>query len=137
MKKVLLFLLAVVLIGVAIGVYMWNKPHPKVENAKSIDITAEALYKAYNANEHAADSMYLTKDADKKALTVTGTVNKLDKNQDGGTMLILETGDPIAGIQCTMREKTVQAATGQKVTVKGFCTGNSITGVSLTDCVLQ
>jgi hypothetical protein len=35
-----------------------------------------------------------------------------------------------------MREKGVTIETGQSITVKGFCSGSGITGVSLTDCIL-
>jgi hypothetical protein len=35
-----------------------------------------------------------------------------------------------------MREKGVKVTTGQTVTIKGFCSGSGITGVSLTDCIL-
>jgi hypothetical protein len=50
---------------------------------------------------------------------------------------LLETGDPMAKVVCRMREKSVSAGKGQKVKVRGFCTGNDITGVRLTDCVME
>ncbi len=95
-------------------------------------MTAQALSKAYNINEKMADSLYLN-----KAIEVSGTVSEIEKNQDGGTMIVLQTDDPMAGVQCTMREKDVTVAQGAQVVIKGFCSGNGITGVSLTDCVMK
>ncbi len=114
------------------GTYMWFKPHPKVEDAKGIVVTSEALAKEYGADEKAADAKYLN-----KAIEVSGVVSEVDKNQDGGLMVILQTQDPATGIQCAMREKNATATKGQSVTLKGFCSGNGITGVSLTDCVIK
>jgi len=130
--KLLFGILLLALIGVGTGLYLWNKPHAKVENAKSVVMTAEALSKEYNTNEKKADSLYLN-----KAIEVSGTVSEIEKNQDGGIMVVLATDDPMAGVQCTMREKNVAVTKGAKVVIKGFCSGNGITGVSLTDCVMK
>ena len=132
LKKLLIIVLILVLAGGAIGAYMWFKPHPKVENAKGIIVTAPALAKEYSTDEKTADGKYLN-----KAIEVSGTVGEVDKNQDGGIMAILQTEDPTTGIQCTMREKNISVDKGQAITIKGFCSGNGITGVSLTDCVIK
>jgi hypothetical protein len=132
LKKIMLAFLIIVITGACFVIYLWNKPHKKIETAKSISTTAQALSKEYTENEKQADAKYLN-----KAIEVSGVVNEVDKNQDGGTMVILQTDDPVAGIQCTMREKGITAGKGQNVTIKGFCSGNGITGVSLTDCVLE
>jgi len=132
LKKILITLLILALIGGGTACYMWNKPHAKVEDAKGIAITAAALAKEYQTDEKAADAKYLN-----KVIEVSGTVNEIDKNQDGGAMLILDTGDPMAGIQCSMRDKGASAAKGQNATIKGFCSGSGITGIALTDCVIK
>ena len=99
-KNILIAIGVLVLIGICTGIYMWNKPHKKVEDAKGISITAEALSQEYNKNEKAADVKYLN-----KAIEVSGTISEIDKNQDGGLMVILKTENPMAGVQCTMRDK--------------------------------
>ncbi len=131
-KKIILVVVALGLIGGGIGAFMWFKPHPKVEDAKGIVIAAPVLAKEYSADEKAADGKYLN-----KAIEVTGSVSEMEKNQDGGLMVILQTEDPTGGIQCTMRDKNANPAKGQTITVKGFCSGNGITGVSLTDCIIK
>ena len=61
----------------------------------------------------------------------------MDKNQDGGIMIVLQAGDPPAGVQCALRDKGANPVIGQNIEIKGFCSGNGITGVSLTDCVIK
>ncbi len=132
LKRIVAVLSVILLIGIATVVYLWNKPHIKIENVKSINVTAQSLAREYNADEKGADAKYLN-----KAIEVSGVVSEIDKNQDGGIMIILQTDDPAAGIQCAMRDKGATASKGQTVVIKGFCSGNGITGVSLTDCVLN
>lgn len=131
-KKILI---AVVVIALGVGVFVMiqlNKPHKKVEDAHSVALSATELGKQYGADEKASDAKYLN-----KAIEVTGTVSEVDKNQDGGYMIVLKTDDPMSGIQCAMREKNITAQKDQQLVIKGFCSGNSITGVSLTDCVIK
>jgi hypothetical protein len=111
---------------------LWNKPHKKVENAISISSAAATLAKEYSANEKEADAKYLN-----KAIDVSGTISEVDKNQDGGVMIVLQTDDPTGGVQCALRDKGANPVKGQNIEIKGFCSGNGITGVSLTDCVIK
>lgn len=117
--------------GVAVGYYLWNKPHKKVENVTGINIDAVELYRQYEADESRADKNYLN-----AAIEVAGKVESIEKNQDGGAMIILNAGGPSQSIQCAMRDNNFKCGINDKITVKGFCSGNGITGVSLTDCVL-
>ncbi len=131
MKKLIMIVLALGLIGVGTGIYLFNKKPETVDDKKGINIAAADLAKAYSTNERAADSLYLN-----QVIEVSGTVGSTETNQDGGLMVILTTGDPDADIQCTLRDKGVQVAKGAQVTLKGFCSGSGITGVSLTDCIV-
>lgn len=130
-RVILLVLLAGIVAGVGIGLYMWNKPHRKAENEKGIPVTAEALFREFSANESAANTKYLN-----KLLEVTGTVSGEETNQDGQLALVLESGDPMFGVMCTMREKNIKVAAGSTVTIKGFCSGY-VSDVKITDCILK
>src|SRR5271156_5344975 len=101
-KKILIIISFLALMGGYTGYYLWNKPHKKVENMEAINITSETLSKEYNENEKVADAMYLN-----KAIEISGTVNQIDKNLDGGTMIIFESLDSLSSIQCSMREKSI------------------------------
>lgn len=132
-KYILWIVVVLLLIGIGTGVYLWNKPHNKVEDQEGIALTVDALNAAYAANEANANQQYLN-----KALMVTGTVSETATNQDGGTVLTLSGATPGGnGVLCTMRDKGVQATQGATVTVKGFCTGSDLFGVTLTDCILK
>lgn len=132
MKKVLIIILICIVAGAAVGIYMWNKPHKKVENATGISVTAVALCNAYSTDEAKANTQYLN-----KALIVSGEVADVTKNQDGGTVVLLKSADPMLVVQCTMRDKSAQATKGANITIAGFCSGNDITSVLLTDCIIK
>lgn len=132
MKKFLIVVFVVGIIGITVVAYLWNKPHRKVEDIKGVLITAIQLSNQYNANERAADSLYLN-----KAIEVSGRINTIEKNQEGGQMIILDGGDPSYAVQCAIRDKVGNFNVGQSITLKGFCSGSSITGVSLTDCIAK
>lgn len=130
-KKILLAILVIAIIGVCTGVYMWNKKAPKAEDSKGIVTTATGITGAYAADEQKANAAYLD-----KVLEISGKVTEVSKNQDGATVIILDSGDPMAGIQCTMRERNVSVAKDQNIVIKGFCRGNNM-GVVLTDCIIK
>lgn len=130
-RKIILGFAIISVMVAGVGAYMWYKPHPKAENAKGIKIEASAIAKEYTTDEKSADVRYLN-----KAIEVTGVVAELQKNQDGGLMVILQTEDPAAGVQCTLRDRNTNPQKGQKITLKGFCSGNGIMGISLTDCIV-
>ena len=132
MKKIIAAIVLLALIGVGTGIYFFYKKPETVDDKKGVEVTAAALAKEFSADEQAANAKYLD-----KVIEVTGAVTETEQNQDGGLMVILDTGDPMAGVQCAMREKGVQVAKGAQVTIKGFCSGSGITGVSLTDCIIK
>lgn len=96
-----------------------------------MEVSVAELTTAFSENETAANEKYLN-----QALTVKGTVMETEQNQDGGLVIILAGDDPMATVQCTMRDKDVTVNTGDVVTVKGKCTGSSLFGVLLSGCVL-
>lgn len=122
-------ILAVVLLGVLIGgvagYVMWNKAPVKVEDIKGVSIPISQLADDYAADETKANEKYLN-----KAIVVSGTVTDVQTNQDGKILVILEDK-----VQCTMRDSATVSA-GSTITVKGFCTGNSLFGVLLSDGVI-
>ncbi len=130
-KIILIVLLVGALTGAAVGIYMWNKPHEQIEDVKGIEVSVADLAGAFSQDEAKANEKYLN-----KALTVKGTVTETQQNQDGGLVIILAGEDPMATVQCTMRDKDVKAEVGGEVIVKGFCTGSSLFGVLLSNCVV-
>jgi hypothetical protein len=131
-KKIFVVVLLLAAIGVCTGIYLFYKKPETVDDKKGIAVTAIALAKEFGENEQAANTKYLN-----KVIEVSGIVSETEQNQDGGLMVILDTGDPMVGVQCAMREKGLAVDKGKEMTIKGFCSGSGITGVSLTDCIIN
>lgn len=132
MKKQTIFILTLTLVVIP-GIVIWNyinKPVTKVDNVTAITIEADALVNAFVKDEMLANKTYLN-----QAIAVTGTISELSKNQDGKTVIILQTSDPLNGVQCTLRDSATLSI-GNRVTIKGYCTGYTLV-VILSDCIIQ
>jgi len=126
MKKILITLLLLAVLGAGVGFYMYNKPVDKM-HTRSIDetVTAQQLFTSYEADEMAANKRFLD-----KILIVEGEVIKT-KNDDNKMTIFLDTGDMLANIMCQMESlDTETPKEGSKIAIKGLCTGY------LTDVVL-
>lgn len=124
-------LLTTVALIVTVSLFSLNKSHTGFENRSTTPITAADLTSAYQSNEYKANAMFLN-----KALEVSGSVSSVDRNEDGGSMVLLDSGSPDAPVQCTMRMGTIPLAAGAHIKLKGFCTGSNLSGVTLTDCIV-
>ena len=126
MKKILIGVVVLAVIGAGIGYYMFNKPVDKMASMTTDEtVTAEQLFTEYESDETAANQKYLD-----KVLVVKGEVVKTKKDESKATIL-LDTGDMLANIMCQMESlDTELPANGSTVSVKGLCTGY------LTDVVL-
>jgi hypothetical protein len=123
LKRILLILIVVVLIGIGFGLYEWFKPKTNYANATAdVTISADSLFNAFSKNEKRADSLYLN-----KVIQVKGVVSQISENQNNEKNLVLQTADPMYGISCTMYKNDSlnykKIKSGDKTTIKGFCTG--------------
>lgn len=129
MKTLKPIILIVLVIGIATAAYawffVWNKPKTDVEAASAIKIDATALFDAYVKNEAAANKAYL-----EKILEVSGEVTDITKNEEGLNVVLMKTNDPMFGVNCTLEEQNTVVHKGDKIILKGICTGY------LTDVVL-
>jgi hypothetical protein len=119
MKKVLgLLLLATIIVGSIIAYMLYNKPHRNPANEAAIKVSATELFKFYENNETAANENYLD-----KTLEITGTIAEITFNQDKKPIVLLQTENAFFGVRCTMRDNVISAEPGQKITIRGICTG--------------
>lgn len=130
LKKALLVIGITAILGIAYALYVWYKPQRDVAREDGIAVTAQLIFDAYSQNENTANTTYLN-----KAVQVTGEVAAVKANQEGKVVITLQTSDPMFGVQCTMKEK-VGTKVGEKVTIKGICTG-FLMDVVLIDCVVM
>ena len=117
--KVILSIIAVLILsGMLIGYMLYNKPQRSVKNEEAIEVTAAQLFQEFEGNETSANIKYLN-----KAVLATGTISEISSNQEGKTVLILETDNPMFGVSCTLEESPQELIKGSSVSVKGICTG--------------
>lgn len=101
-----------------------------IESAKAFSVIASGLLQDYSNSETDANKKYIG-----KILAVTGEVKEVSKNQEGQTVVVLKTGDPVNNINCTMEQQSPAIQPGSTITVKGLCTGYMM-DVYITRCYL-
>lgn len=117
-KNIVIFILAIIIIGGAIGYYMFNKGPVNVKNAQAIKVDAVELYKSFLKDSVQAKQTYTN-----KILEVTGMVTRVSKNQQNQVIVMLQTNEEGAYINCTMEEEAVSPGENKQAVLKGICTG--------------
>ncbi len=118
-KKIILIVFVVgVLAAAGFAVYVFMKPHRDVSKEQGVQLSAQALFDAFKANETEANAKYLD-----KAIELSGEVLEVSTNQDGKTVVNFKTNDPLFVINCTFKDQPGQLQPGQNITFKGICTG--------------
>lgn len=111
-------LLLISITGVGVGFYFYNKPLESTESMKAdFVISATELLSAFENDENQANTTYLD-----KVVEVSGQVLKIDF-QDGKTTIYLETDSPLSNIIFQLEQPNLEIKEGEKVTLKGICTG--------------
>lgn len=133
-KKIIILILVVFVSGVSYAYYLFNKKHVSVSEVKpAFTMDAHLLVSEYDSNEKTANSKYLG-----KVIEVQGVVAEKMKDQKGNYNVTLQ-GPDISGIGCEFepaaQNYVMQIKEGQKVTIKGVCTG-VLMDVVLVDCCI-
>ena len=132
----LIYALAVVAVTALGGyyyVFVYSKTHHRnVQSEKGLSIQADSLSAAFQANEKTANALYLN-----KAVTVSGTIVSIDKNQEGKTTLVIGRSDSFSNVSVTMISTAlITQKVGESITIKGLCTG-ALSDVVITDGVVE
>ena len=118
-KKILLIAIPVLLCVVGgLIYYEYNKPQPDIAELSAQPVRAIDLYKDFISNEVTANKSYLH-----KVLRVSGKILEVKHNQNEQLQIILDAGDPMFGIACTIDNPRKIVKPGDQVTIKGICTG--------------
>ena len=118
LKKLFIIFVLIASVLAGIAYYLYNKTAPDVADLSAEPVSAVNLFKDFATNETKANTSYLN-----KALQVSGKVLEVKQNQNRQTQIILDSGDPMFGIACTMAQTDKQVKPGDHVTIKGICTG--------------
>lgn len=133
MKKVLTIGFALLLVGLGVGYYMWNKPHANIQKTKvDIAMSAADLFDAFEKDENAANGQFLD-----KVVSITGTIRSVELDQEV-KKVVLDSNDEMFGIICELdglsTPKRLDFKVGEKVNFKGKCTGK-LMDVVIARCV--
>lgn len=114
-------------------IYQYSKPPRNVASETGIPVTATELYTKFTSNEPQANQAYLN-----KVLQVSGQVLEVKKTPNAGAVVVLNTGDPLFGVACTLTkiespDRSVKP--GEKIIIKGICNGY-LSDVVLTNSYL-
>lgn len=132
MKKLLYFLLSLIFLVLAAYFAVINMPQANTKNKKAeVSIMAKQLYKTYSEDEVKANKNYTG-----KVIEVVGTVLNISEDQQGATVIIMDSGDEMAGVMCTLQDKPKKLpAAGDNITIKGQCNG-LLMDVVLNKCII-
>ncbi len=121
--------------GATYAVMEYNRGTAGADAMKTVTtVTATDLLAAYAADESAADQRFVGKA--EQAIEVTGIIRAMEPVGGDKTNVILETGDPMAGVVCEFSntDLPIDWRSGTSVRVKGICTG-LLMDVVLVRCV--
>lgn len=123
-KFIVIVALSVVVIGAAIGLYLFNKPHRNVQAAEvDFSITSSALVEEYLTSPEKANEKYLSDEGNSKILAITGKVHSISRDLNDQIVVLLKAEGQNAGVSCTFTKETnANTSTlqiGQTITVKG------------------
>jgi len=135
MSKIIIALafLALAAFGGYYYVFVYSKTHHRnVQSEKGLSIQADSLAADFQANEKNANALYLN-----KAVTVSGTIVSIDKNQEGKITIILGRADSFSNVSVTLISTSpLSQKIGETITIKGVCTG-ALSDVIITEGVVQ
>lgn len=117
-KNIMITCCLLILIGVAAAFYLWNKPHQDVANAAALKTDAVSLYKIFSTDSIAANKKFT-----QQVIKVSGTINRILKNQQNQTVVLIKTNTDGAYINCTIEQDSTNLQAGQNVNIKGICNG--------------
>lgn len=117
-KKIVIFFLAFIIIAGVVGYYFYDKGPVNVKNAAGKKTNAATLYQSFLKDSTAAKKIYLN-----NILEVSGKVMKVSKNQENQVIVMLQTNEAGAYVNCTMEEEVTGLVENKQATLKGICTG--------------
>lgn len=123
-KILAILVVAGLIIGGGVGLYMFNMPQRDVQSAAAdYSVNASQIVNEYLNDREAADMKYLASDGDSKILELTGIVSSLSEDFNGQKIVILKGPQDMAGVSATFTPETEDSlagvVAGQTITVKG------------------
>lgn len=102
---------------ISLAFWFYNKPHPTADQTPFVVLSANELFKTFQADETAARENYQD-----KVLQVHGEIAEVMKDLDLNTVIVFKSEDPVFGVRCTLA-LPMDVKPGDIVHVKGICKG--------------
>lgn len=117
--KALTIIITIVILVTSVTIYvLWNKPHKNVKDATAVELMAVDLYTVFITDSLKAKSLYVD-----KVIQVSGEIARLSLNQQAQQIILIKTAVDGGYINCTMEKKNDALKAGDKITLKGICSG--------------
>ncbi|MFZ1705776.1 MAG: hypothetical protein WAT79_15625 [Saprospiraceae bacterium] len=130
MRRLLVVIIVLAIMGAVVGYYLYNKPKTSMEN-QTTDTAMEAsvLVNEFEKDEAAAELKYLD-----KTIEIVGIVK--EKNESG---IVLDSGNEMVGILCEFEnvEDLTSVNVKDRVKIKGICTGKLLDVVLSRSIILE
>ncbi|MCF8454126.1 MAG: OB-fold putative lipoprotein [Pedobacter sp.] len=99
-------------------------PHRDVQATQTdYVLSSSQLVNEYLANPSEANEKYLNNQGDSKIFEITGIVNDISEDFNGNTVVVIKSGEDLAGVSCTFSKETNGNAAslkiGNVVSIKG------------------
>ncbi len=124
LKTAAIVIIAGLIIGGGIGLYLYYMPHRNVLATKAdYSLTSKEIIAEYLADKNAANEKYLASDGDSKILEVTGVVDEITEDFDGNKVVLLKADGEQAKVSATFTPETNAKVKGvqigSEVSIKG------------------
>lgn len=132
-KKIIIGILAIGLVGGIYGYFQYNKEHRDIAAEEAvIAVGAVDLFEQYSNDELKANVKFLD-----KVIVVSGMVLEVAA-EEGSEMLVLQANDDLFGVNVYFDQPQVieDVRVGDEVKVKGHCTGGDEMGVVIAHCTI-
>jgi hypothetical protein len=122
-------------IGLLIGLYLFNKKDPNLIKVKpDYIIDVSSLVNEFTQDENSASAKYVD-----KVLEVKGPVLAIEPTSDSTMNVTLSAENQMTGVICSFRDVTDTSSQnlkqGEIVTIRGVCSG-MLMDVLLNNCVM-
>ena len=118
MKKILISIILLGIVGSAVGFYLFNKPLESTKILKTdFIINAVDLLNAFENDEMQANQKFLD-----KVIEVKGNIQKIEV-KNSKTTVYLDADNLMSSVIFQLEDQASNLKKGQEVTLKGICTG--------------
>lgn len=117
-KKIIISALLIGALGIAVGLYLFNKPLDSIDSMTTdYQLASHELLASFEENEASANILYLD-----KVIEVNGIVLKTTQ-ENGKTSVYLSTNNELSNVILQLEQEDERIQAGSEATFKGICTG--------------